>query len=377
MKYLFTVFFWATAALAQQPDLDLIPIGGSLDHPVGIVSKGDSRLFILEKTGRIRIYDGANILPTPFLDIRSLVSPDSGADGEHGLLGLAFDPSDPQFFFIDYTDVAGDVAIERYEISSNPDVADRSSETLVLKIPHPGSTMHNGGQLQFGPDGYLYISVGDGGMSGDPLGNAQNPSVLLGKILRIDVSTLPYTIPPDNPFDNEVWAMGLRNPWRFTFDRATGDMFIADVGQNDFEEVNYHVAGSPAGQNYGWHFMEGDHCFNPAFDCEQDTFVMPILEFGHIGGACSVIGGYRYRGSRYPRMSGIYFYGDLCTGTIFGATQLDGGDWDGEPLRMTALTITSFGEDQNGELYVTDLKGGIFRITDSVEAQPRRRAVGK
>ena len=375
MRYVFAILFFATAAAAQ-PQLSLIPIATGLDHPLGIVSAGDSRLFIVQKTGRIMIYDGTRVLTTPFLDIHTRLSSDSVGDGEHGLLGLAFDPINTQFFYVDYTNLVGDIAIERYAISDDPNFADPDSATVVLRIPHPGSNQHNGGQLQFGPDGYLYISVGDGGFIGDPFGNSQNLSVLLGKILRIDVSTLPYTIPPSNPFDNEIWAFGLRNPWRFSFDRLTGDMFIADVGQNDFEEVDFQAAGTVGGQNYGWHLMEGDHCFNPSSDCEQDSFVMPVIEYGHVAGACSITGGYRYRGARYPRLTGIYFYGDYCTGTIFGATEQD-GDWDGEPLRTTTFAISSFGEDRNGELYVADLHGGVYHIIDSVEAQPRRRAVGK
>jgi glucose/arabinose dehydrogenase len=377
MKSLFTVFFLATAAAAQ-PDLTLVPVASGLEQPIGIVNAGDSRLFIIEKPGKIVIHDGTQVLSVPFLDVHTLIFPDPDGNSEHGLLGLAFDRADRRFFYIDYVDLAGDIEIERYQVSADPNLADPNSETLVLRIPHPNTGRHYGGQLQFGPDGYLYISVGDGGISGDVPGNAQNVDVLLGKILRIDVSSLPYSIPPSNPFDNEVWSIGLRNPWRFTFDRITGDMWIGDVGQNDWEEVDFQPAGSVGGQNYGWHMMEGDHCFSPSFDCEQDSFTMPVLEYGHIFGACSVIGGYRYRGARYPRMAGIYFYGDLCTGTIFGATQQDDGEWDGQPLRTTELMITSFGEDQNGELYVADLKsGGIFHITDSVEAHPRRRAVGK
>jgi glucose/arabinose dehydrogenase len=310
--------------------------------------------------------------------VQAKVTADSDrVDGEHGLLGLVFDPVNTQYFYVDYTNQSGDIVIVRYQISDDPNRADPDSATLVLMIPHPGSPMHNGGQLQFGPDGYLYISAGDGGGTGDQAGNAQNPDVLLGKILRIDVSSLPYSIPPTNPFGNEVWAIGLRNPWRFSFDRLTGDMFIGDVGQFDWEEVDFAPSGTPGGQNYGWHMMEGDHCYNPLFDCEQDTFVMPILEYGHLGGACAVVGGFRYHGPKYPRLVGTYFYGDLCTGTIFGATQLSDDTWDGEPLRTTSLTITSFGEDQDGELYVADLKGGVYHIIDSIEAQPRHRAVTK
>src|SRR5438067_3332499 len=308
MKYLFAIFFCASAAFAQ-PELTLVPIAIGLDQPLGVVSAGDSRIFIVEKTGQIVIYDGTRVLPLPFLDVRSQLSPDSSGDGEHGLLGLAFDPANPRFFYVDFTNFIGDITIERFEVSADPNFADPNSGTLVLRIPHPFTAQHNGGQLQFGPDGYLYISVGDGGMTGDPNGNAQNPDVLLGKILRIDVSTLPYTNPPSNPFGNEVWAFGLRNPWRFSFDRATGDMWIADVGQNDWEEVNFQPAGAVGGQNYGWHMMEGEHCYNPSEDCEQDSFVMPVIEYGHIAGACSITGGYRYRGPRYPRLAGIYLYG--------------------------------------------------------------------
>ena len=374
MKSLFIIFFLAATGASAQLDLTLVPVASGLEQPVGIVSAGDSRLFIIEKPGRIVIYDGTQVLPVPFLDVHTLVFPDPDANSEHGLLGLAFDPADQRFFYVDYVDPDGSITIERYQVSADPDFADPTSGTLVLRIPHPDTGRHYGGQLQFGPDGYLYISVGDGGISGDVPGNAQNVDVLLGKILRIDVSSQPYSIPPSNPFGNEVWSIGLRNPWRFTFDRITGDIWIGDVGQNDWEEVDFQPAGS-GGQNYGWHMMEGNHCFSPSFDCEQDSFSMPVLEYGHIFGACSVIGGYRYRGSRYPRMVGVYFYGDLCTGVIFAATQNNDGGWEGQPARSSGLTISTFGQDQNGELYVADLKGAVYHITDSVVAQPRRRAV--
>ncbi|HYS55853.1 MAG TPA: PQQ-dependent sugar dehydrogenase [Thermoanaerobaculia bacterium] len=376
MRRFLAVFFVAVAANAQ-PQLALKQIASGLNRPVGIANAGDSRLFIILQAGQIVIYDGSGILPTPFLDIRQLVTPGISGQSERGLLGLAFDPRRNGFFFVHYTNTSGDITIARYQISSDPDRADPNSGTIVLTIPHPNFSNHNGGQLQFGPDGFLYDGVGDGGSAGDPNDNAQNTSRLLGKILRIDVSTLPYRIPSSNPFGNEIWAYGLRNPWRFSFDRITGDLWIGDVGQNSFEEVDLQPATSIGGVNYGWRRMEGFHCFNPSTNCGDPSFTPPILEYSHSGGACSITGGYRYRGARYPRMSGIYFYGDYCTGAIFGATQQSNGTWTSQTLLSTRLAISSFGEDQNGELYVADLSGSVSQITDSLAAQPRRRAVKK
>ncbi|HEY8182253.1 MAG TPA: PQQ-dependent sugar dehydrogenase, partial [Thermoanaerobaculia bacterium] len=287
---------------------------------------------------------------------------------------LAFDPRRNGQFFVHYTNTSGNIVIARYQVSSDPDRADPNSGTIVLTIPHPNFSNHNGGQLQFGPDGFLYAGIGDGGSGGDPPNNAQNRSVLLGKILRIDVSSLPYRIPSSNPFGNEIWAYGLRNPWRFSFDRITGDLIIGDVGQGSFEEVDFQPAASIGGENYGWRIMEGLHCFN-ATTCSQTGLVLPVLEYSHTGGACSITGGYRYRGARFPRMSGIYFYGDYCTGTIFGGTQQSNGSWTSRTLLTTQLSISTFGEDQNGEIYVADLGGTVYQITDTLASQPRRRAV--
>jgi len=195
-------------------------------------------------------------------------------------------------------------------------------------------------------------------------------------ILRIDVSSLPYHVPSSNPFGNEIWAYGLRNPWRFSFDRITGDLIIGDVGQGSFEEVDFQPATSIGGENYGWRIMEGLHCFNPT-TCSQTGLVLPVLEYSHAGGACSITGGYRYRGARFPRMSGIYFYGDYCTGTIFGGTQQSNGSWTSRTLLTTQLSISTFGEDQNGEIYVADLAGTVYQITDALALQQRRRAVKK
>jgi len=376
MKRLLAVFFFAVAANAQ-PQLALKQIASGLNRPVGIVSAGDSRLFIVLQIGQIVIYDGTRILPAPFLEIGSLITSGVTGQSERGLLGLAFDPRRNGFFFVHYTNINGDVTIARYRASSDPDRADPNSAAIVLTIPHPNFSNHNGGQLQFGPDGFLYDGVGDGGSAGDPNNNAQNATRLLGKILRIDVSSLPYRVPPSNPFGNEVWAYGLRNPWRFSFDRITGDLWIGDVGQNLYEEVDLQPATSDGGENYGWPNMEGFHCFNPPTNCGNPSFTPPILEYTHAGGACSITGGYRYRGARYPRMSGIYFYGDYCSGAILGATQQSNGSWTSQTLLSTRLAITSFGEDQNGELYVADLGGTVSQITDSLAAQPRRRAVKK
>jgi glucose/arabinose dehydrogenase len=383
MKTLTTVAGLILAtSLSAQLQLFLKPIAAGLNMPLGVVSAGDSRLFLVQQRGRIVIYDGTRVLPTPFLDVSSLVS----CCDERGLLGLAFDPqyASNRFFFIYYTDPGGNITIARYSTSAaDPDRADAASGTIVLTIAHMQFPNHNGGQLQFGPDGYLYLGTGDGGSGGDPNNNAQNRGVLLGKLLRIDVSTLPYRIPPSNPFANiigvrpEIWAYGLRNPWRFSFDRTLGDLFIADVGQNAWEEVDLQPATSIGGENYGWRRMEGTHCFNPTNNCQDPSFVMPILEYSHAGGACSITGGYRYRGARYPRMQGIYFYADLCTGTIWGATQQSNGSWSTQALLSTHLSISSFGQDANGELYAADLNGTVYQLTDASPLPTRRRAVRK
>jgi len=368
------------ASLSAQPQLVLQPIATGLNLPLGVVSAGDSRLFLVLQRGRIVIYDGTRVLPTPFLDVSSLIS----CCDERGLLGLVFDPqyASNRFFFIYYTDPIGNITVARYNTSAtDPDRADTNSRTIVLTITHTQFPNHNGGQLQFGPDGYLYLGTGDGGSAGDPNNNAQNRGVLLGKLLRIDVSTLPYRIPPSNPFVNtagargEVWAYGLRNPWRFSFDRTLGDLFIADVGQDAWEEVDFQPATSIGGENYGWRRMEGTHCFNPTSNCQDPSFVMPILEYSHAGGACSITGGYRYRGARYPHMQGIYFYGDYCSGTIWGATQQSNGAWTTRVFLSTRLAISSFGQDANGELYIVDLNGVVYQVTDASPLPTRRRAV--
>ncbi len=326
-----------------------------LDRPLDIQSASDDsgRLFIVEKAGIIRIYQEGELLKPPFLNIVSRVN---DLDREQGLLGLAFHPAYTQngYFYVNYIDSAGDTVISRFHAQDN--TADRNSETILLKIHQP-YTNHNGGALAFGPDGHLYLGLGDGGGSGDPFGNAQNTNSLLGKILRIDVDHgSPYSIPSDNPFGNEVWAYGLRNPWRISFDRLSGDLWIADVGEANWEEINYLPAGSAGGVNFGWSIMEGTHGYDGT---TQLSLRWPVAEYGHAQG-CSVTGGYVYRGSM-PEWDGIYLYGDYCTGFIWG-TIVSNTRAQTELLFRSGQIITSFGQDQAGELYLASDSGEVYKL---------------
>ena len=380
MTRLLPLLLAATIASAADPQVALQLITGGLDHPVSITHAGDTRLFITEQTGKVRIWDGTRLLPQPFLDTRGLIS----VGGERGLLSIAFHPryAENGLFFVNYTDVNGHTVVARYHVSaSDPNRADAASAQQILFVHQPFAN-HNGGQLQFGPDGYLYIGMGDGGAGGDPDNRAQSLNDLLGKMLRIDVNTQRYTIPPSNPFfndpsvRNEIWAYGLRNPWRFTFDRLTGDLWIADVGQGLWEEIDFQPATSIGGENYGWRRMEGTHCFNPPNNCNNGNLALPVIEYGHSGGACSVTGGYVYRGARYPRLHDLYIYGDFCNGRIWGASRDGAGRLVTRDLIDAPFTISTFGEDLNGELYVADYNGGaIYRIIDSQPMSPKRRAV--
>ena len=367
----------ATTAPAQ--DVALLPIASGLNQPVALTHAGDTRLFITQQIGTVMVYDALGLRATPFLDIRSIVL----SGGERGLLSVAFHPRyrDNGFFFVYYTNKNGDNSVARYQVSANdPDRADPASGTILLTIPHPDFANHNGGQLQFGPDGYLYVGTGDGGSGGDPSNHAQDLTQLLGKLLRIDVDHgLPYTIPASNPFfghgnaRNEIWAYGLRNPWRFSFDRSSGDLWIGDVGQDTYEEVDLQPATSIGGENYGWRKMEGFHCYNPSTNCTDPSFTMPILEYTHAQGACSITGGYRYRGTQIPSLKGAYLYGDYCTGSIWTATQTN-GVWTSKTLFTTTIRISSFGEDVSGELYVMDVaKGIVYKFI--AHGVTRRRAV--
>lgn len=363
----------------DEPSIALEPVLSGLANPVAITHAGDSRLFITLQDGRIVIWDGTRLLPEPFLDIRARVQD----GGERGLLSVAFHPryKENGLFFVDYTDLNGDTVIARFHVSADPNRADVNSFRQLLFVDQPYAN-HNGGQLQFGPDGYLYIGMGDGGSGGDPGNRAQNFLDLLGKMLRIDVNAGTYTIPPSNPYAglssrrNEIWAVGLRNPWRFSFDRATGDLWIADVGQGSWEEINFQPATSIGGENYGWRRMEGTHCFNPGSNCNDGTLVLPVIEYDHSGDACSVTGGSVYRGGRSPRLHGTYIYGDLCTGVIWGSVRnASNGTITTRTLIDTDFSISTFGEDFLGEIYVADYNGGtIHRIVDTKPTGPRRRA---
>jgi glucose/arabinose dehydrogenase len=357
------------ANLPQGTGARLAEVVSGLNFPLYLsVPPGDlSRLFIVEKGGVIRIVKNGTLLPSPFLDISARVSTGS----EQGLLGLAFDPNYASTgrFIVHYTDVAGDTRLSSFQVSGDPDVADPGTEVVILAADQPYDN-HNGGQVSFGPDGFLYLGLGDGGSAGDPEGRGQDLSDLLGSILRIDVPIgAPYTVPPDNPFvgvagaSPEVWSYGLRNPWRFSFDRATGDLYIADVGQGNFEEVDISLAADGAGKgvNYGWNRMEGAHCFSSG--CNPSGLAQPAFEYDH-GEGCSITGGYVYRGSGVPALQGLYFFSDWCRGWVrsfrySGGSATELTEW---PSLRTGGTIVSFGEDAAGELYVIESGGRVSKI---------------
>ncbi len=331
-------------------------IANGLNRPVDLQSSfdGSSRLFIIEKYGVIRIYENGQLLNQPFLNINDRVNDDSN---EMGLLGLAFHPNYEEngYFYVNYTGDGGDTRISRFQANGNSADPNNEQVLLIIKQPYPN---HNGGAVTFGPDGYLYLGLGDGGLAGDPHKNGQNTSSLLGKILRIDVNTGdPYSIPSDNPFGNEVWAYGLRNPWRISFDSATGDLWIGDVGQGDWEEIDYLPAGSPGGANFGWSIMEGTHDYNGN---PQPDLLLPVAEYSHGEGGCSVTGGYVYRGTM-PEWNGVYLYGDYCTGYVWGVILSNGG-WQAQRLFEAGLQITSFGQDESGEVYLTSDGGEIYKL---------------
>lgn len=370
--------------------LATVMVASGLNKPVCLTSPaGDtSRLYIVEQqTGRIRIIKNGALLTSPFLDIGARIK---ATGSEQGLLSLVFHPDYQTngYFYVNYTDLSGAVAVSRFSVSSgNPDSAVSASELILLIIPEPEAN-HNGGTLLFGPnDGYLYIGLGDGGGSGDnhgTIGNGQDTATLLGKILRIDVDGgSPYAIPANNPFvgrpgADEIWAYGLRNPWRMSFDRATGDLYIGDVGQDLWEEIDFQPSFSPGGVNYGWRLMEGNHCFNPLNNCDPGGLTRPITEYSHAIG-CSVIGGYVYRGCQIPELRGTYFYADYCTGRIWsfrynGTFLSDSTERTAQldpPGSQLISQVSSFGEDARGELYILDIADGeVYKIISADSVQP-------
>jgi glucose/arabinose dehydrogenase len=332
------LFLLLFTACGYTQDSRFIEVVSGFEAPVGMTHArdGSGRLFVIEKTGNIKIISQEQMLAEPFLDLSRVITPD--ASTEQGLLGLAFDPNYESNgrFFVNYTDAGGDTVIARYQVSSDPNKADPNSGKILLTIEQPFWN-HNGGHMAFGPDGYLYIGMGDGGDGHDPGERAENLTTLLGKMLRIDVSGEDYAVPSDNPFSpasgakTEIWAYGLRNPWKFSFDRLTGDLYIADVGQQYFEEINFQPASSTGGENYGWDTLEGFHCHEPAQGCEAEGTVLPIIEYDHSEGV-SVTGGYVYRGSQLPSLQGKYFFADFGSGTIWVA-QSNGGEWSRKSLK--------------------------------------------
>lgn len=355
-----------TGAAAHDSSLVATPVVQGLSSPLYLASPpDDDRLFVVEQRGTVRIVSGGQLLPTPFLDLSGVVS----SGGERGLLSLAFHPefATNGRLFVDYTDASGNTRVVGYRVSaSDPNRADPTSGDTILAVQQPYSN-HNGGLVTFGPDGMLYVGLGDGGSGGDPLGNGQDLSTVLGSILRLDVDAgSPYAIPPDNPFvgqagsRGEIWAYGLRNPWRFAFDPDAGLLYIADVGQSLWEEVDVERADE-GGLNYGWNTMEGSHCYD-APSCDRTGLTLPVLEYGHDQG-CSITGGMVYRGAAMPQLRGTYFYSDYCGGWLrsfryVGGSVTDARSWDVGDLGQ----VLSFGKDSQGELYVLSASGTVYRL---------------
>ena len=345
--------------------------GGQLVRPLFITHAGDGsdRLFLVQQGGIIYVMQNGEYAASEYLNLTDLVTADANTQqySERGLLGLAFHPdyAENGYFFVNYTDRQGTTHIVRYSVTADdPNVADPASAVDLFQQQQPFPN-HNGGHMAFGPDGYLYVSLGDGGSANDPLAAGQNPNNLLGTILRLDVDgEVGYAIPEDNPFvrtdegADEVWAYGLRNVWRFSFDRATGDLYIGDVGQNQWEEINFQPADSLGGENYGWNIYEGTHQFSGG---PIEGVTMPIAEYNHSLG-CSVTGGYIYRGEAVPALEGVYLYSDYCSGRIWMAYRDANLDWQDSLLLESGLQVSSFGEDEQGELFVVAYSGDLYKV---------------
>ncbi len=348
--------------------LELLPTHREFQEPTNLVQAHNGRMLVTEQNGRIWAFDPAGSevpAATEFLDITDRVS---SSRSEEGLLGLALDPADEQRLYVYYSAAnPRRSVVSRFALAADQSRVDPDSELVILEVEQPYPN-HNGGQIAFGPDGYLYIGLGDGGSAGDPLGSGQDTSTLLGAILRIDVSQAKparlYAIPSDNPFASgggrgEIWAYGLRNPWRFSFDRETGELWTGDVGQNRWEEIDLIQRGG----NYGWNLLEGNHCFSVR-DCDRTGTIPPVWEYSLDGQPCSVIGGYVYRGPAIPWLRGAYVYGDFCSGEVFGLRYAGGAVVEHQRLTNTRLLVMSFAEDNDGELYLLSQKSGIYRLAD-------------
>ena len=363
INYLALIFICYNSSFSQSVLLE--SFGPSFNSPVEIKNAGDERLFVVEKSGKIKILNqNGSVNSTPFLDIEDRVSTNAN---ERGLLGLAFHPNYPEnpFFFVNYTNNSGATTISKFSVSTNQDIAN-DSETILLEINQPYAN-HNGGCINFGPDGNLYIGMGDGGSGGDPQNYSQNTESLLGKMLRINVNSGAYSIPENNPYGDEIWSIGLRNPWKFSFDSLNGDLWIADVGQNEFEEINM-VQNNPANINYGWRCYEGNEPYNLS-GCPDEGLTFPVSTYSHYSSGdfkCSITGGYVYRGNQISGLNGVYFFADYCSGEIGLLSKNENDEWD---MSLAFPNINgswvSFGEDINGELYIASINGGIYKIIDA------------
>ncbi|PBQ33012.1 glucose dehydrogenase [Sphingobacteriaceae bacterium] len=376
LKNLVILFvFLLGKTFAQAPTITLTPvITNGLTGPIAFVNAGDgtNRVFIVQKSGTILAYDASFTLLSTFLTVTNISS-----DGERGLLSMAFHPNYATngFFYVYYTTAGGMLEIARYQVSASPNVADANSKKVIISIPHPGNTNHNGGELHFGNDGYLYLSTGDGGGAGDVSNNAQNTSVLLGKILRFAVNTASaapyYSVPAGNPYNNEIYDIGLRNPYRWSFDRQTHDMWIGDVGQDSWEEINFRPAGAIPGQNYGWRCYEGNAAFNTTGCGPQSSYVAPAHTYSTQNPAASITGGIVYRGSAFPALQGYYLSADFYSGAWYKIISDGAGGWTTTPQTLSPTGMVHFGETESGEAYVVShTDNSVHRIGTNATGNP-------